>query len=146
MENFKKYFLGANSCESFVSHFGDCYLAEQGYNVYIIKGGPGTGKTTAINFLIKLFEKQGLKIALCAPAGRAAKRMEETTNMHASTIHKALGYNYEGGFSYNENCLLSPSLIIIDEASMLDVNIAASLFKFFPSQKIGRPNFSCNKS
>ena len=109
----------------------------------IITGGPGTGKSTILNAIIRLYaymnnltfpsDELSYKIMLVAPTGRAAKRMEETTNMHASTIHKALGYNYEGGFSYNENCLLSPSLIIVDEASMLDVNIAASLFKALPN-------------
>jgi exodeoxyribonuclease V alpha subunit len=109
----------------------------------IITGGPGTGKSTILNAIIRLYaymnkltfpcDELSYKVMLVAPTGRAAKRMEETTNMHASTIHKALGYNYEGGFSYNENCLLSPSLLIVDEASMLDVNIASSLFKALPN-------------
>ena len=110
----------------------------------IITGGPGTGKSTILNAIIRLYaymnnltfpsDELSYKILLVAPTGRAAKRMEETTHMHATTIHKALGYNYEGGFSYNENCLLSASLLIVDEASMLDVNIASSLFKALPNK------------
>lgn len=65
MENFKKYFLGANSCESFVSHFGDCYLAEQGYNVYIIKGGPGTGKSSLLKRIGAKALDKGLTVDLC---------------------------------------------------------------------------------
>lgn len=110
----------------------------------IITGGPGTGKSTILNAIIRLYaymnnltfpcDELSYKILLVAPTGRAAKRMEEATHMHATTIHKALGYNYEGGFSYNENCLLSASLLIVDEASMLDVNIASSLFKALPNK------------
>ncbi len=65
MENFKKYFLGANSSEKFVSHFGDCYLAEQGYNVYIIKGGPGTGKSSLLKRIGSKALDKGLKADLC---------------------------------------------------------------------------------
>jgi exodeoxyribonuclease V alpha subunit len=69
------------------------------------------------------------KVALASPTGRAAKRMSETSAFPAKTIHKLLGYNYEGAFSFDENNLLPYSLIIIDEASMLDVVLANSLFK-----------------
>lgn len=65
MENFKKYFLGANSCDGFVSHFGDCYLAEQGFNVYIIKGGPGTGKSSFLKQIGAKALDKGLKVDLC---------------------------------------------------------------------------------
>ncbi len=109
----------------------------------IITGGPGTGKSTILNAIIRLYaymnnlafpsDELSYKITLVAPTGRAAKRMTEATNMKAQTVHKTLGYNYDGGFSYNENCLLPVSLLIVDEASMLDVNIASSLFKALPN-------------
>ena len=69
---------------------------------------------------------------MMAPTGRAAKRMSEVTRFKATTIHRALGYNYEGGFTFSEDSPLSCSLAIIDEASMIDINLAASLFKAIP--------------
>ena len=109
----------------------------------IITGGPGTGKSTILNAIIRLYaymndlafpcDELSYKITLVAPTGRAAKRMTETTNMKAQTIHKTLGYNFDGGFSFDEYNLLPVSLLIVDESSMLDVNIAASLFKAIPN-------------
>lgn len=104
----------------------------------IITGGPGTGKSTILNGILNTYARlnniaisddvMGLKVLLVAPTGRAAKRMSETTHFKSSTIHKALGYSYDGGFTYNEHNQLGYSLIIIDEASMLDVLLANSLF------------------
>lgn len=109
----------------------------------IITGGPGTGKSTILKGILNVYarvndlslsdDEMSYKVLLVAPTGRAAKRMTETTNFKASTIHKVLGYNYEGGFSYNENSLLSCSLVIIDEASMLDIELASSLFRALPN-------------
>lgn len=65
MENFKKYFLGANSCDGFVSHFDDCYVTEQDFNVYIIKGGPGTGKSSLLKRIAAKALDKGLKVDLC---------------------------------------------------------------------------------
>lgn len=65
MENFKKYFLGANSCEKFVSHFSDCYLPEQNFNVYVIKGGPGTGKSSLLKRIGSRALDKGLQVDLC---------------------------------------------------------------------------------
>ena len=73
-----------------------------------------------------------MKVVMMAPTGRAAKRMCEVTSFKATTIHKALGYNYEGGFSFSEDAPLNCSLVIVDEASMIDINLAASLFKALP--------------
>lgn len=108
----------------------------------IITGGPGTGKSTIINGILRSYAKLNnlcfpcdelsYKVMMMAPTGRAAKRMTEVTNFKATTIHKALGYNYEGGFSFSEDCPLSCSLIIIDESSMIDINLAAALFKAIP--------------
>jgi len=95
-------------------------------NISIITGGPGTGKTTIINTISKIFIENGYNISLCAPTGRAAKRIEETTGIEAKTIHRMLGYipsSYDdiGHFEYNEDNPLDTDLIIIDEMSMVDV-------------------------
>lgn len=98
----------------------------------VITGGPGTGKTTTINFLIKLFEKQGLKIALCAPTGRAAKRMTELSKKEAKTIHRLLevGYVEEDilkEYSRTTAEPLAEDVIIVDEVSMVDAILMSSL-------------------
>ena len=101
----------------------------------IITGGPGTGKTTTINAIIKLFEMQNMEILLTAPTGRAAKRMTETTGMEAQTIHRLLELNgnpEEGGsmrFERNELNPLEADVIIIDEMSMVDIYLMYSLLK-----------------
>ncbi|MGP1432738.1 MAG: SF1B family DNA helicase RecD2 [Catonella sp.] len=101
----------------------------------IITGGPGTGKTTTINAIIKLFEMQNMEILLAAPTGRAAKRMTETTGMEAQTIHRLLELNgnpEEGGvmrFERNEENPLETDVIIIDEMSMVDTYLMYSLLK-----------------
>ena len=101
----------------------------------IITGGPGTGKTTTINAIIKLFEMQNMEILLAAPTGRAAKRMTETTGMEAQTIHRLLELNgnpEEGGsmrFERNEFNPLEADVIIIDEMSMVDIYLMYSLLK-----------------
>ena len=101
----------------------------------IVTGGPGTGKTTIVHAIIKLYLKlnndsQALasEIALLAPTGRAAKRMKETTLMPAQTIHKFLGYKGGNKFDYNKYNKTSAKLIIIDEASMMDLSLAHRLF------------------
>lgn len=99
----------------------------------VITGGPGTGKTTTINTIIKYFELEGLDIFLAAPTGRAAKRMSETTGYEARTIHRMLELNggIEGveGFERNEQNPLETDVIIIDEMSMVDINLMHSLLK-----------------
>ncbi|QQY79150.1 exodeoxyribonuclease V alpha subunit [Keratinibaculum paraultunense] len=98
----------------------------------VITGGPGTGKTTTINAIIKIFEKEGLKINLAAPTGRAAKRMTETTGREAKTIHRLLEYSFmeeEIPFGVNEDSPLDTDLLIIDEASMIDILLMNNLLK-----------------
>ena len=99
----------------------------------IITGGPGTGKTTTINTIIKYFEMEGMDIFLAAPTGRAAKRMSETTGFEAKTIHRLLELNggVEGnvGFERNEQNPLETDVIIVDEMSMVDITLMYSLLK-----------------
>ncbi len=103
--------------------------------ITIITGGPGTGKTTIINGILRLYayleninlEVPQNKIGLMAPTGRAAKRMFEATKVLAFTIHHHLGYSYEGDFEFDKTNLLSYDLIIVDEASMIDVILANQL-------------------
>ena len=99
----------------------------------VITGGPGTGKTTTINTIIRYFEMEGLDIYLAAPTGRAAKRMSETTGFEARTIHRMLELNggVEGsaGFERNETNPLETDVVIIDEMSMVDISLMNSLLK-----------------
>lgn len=99
----------------------------------VITGGPGTGKTTTINTIIKYFEMEGMDIFLAAPTGRAAKRMSETTGFEARTIHRMLelsgGMEGSAGFERNEQNPLETDVIIIDEMSMVDITLMHSLLK-----------------
>jgi len=105
--------------------------------VTVITGGPGTGKTTIIDGLMQVYSDiNGITasympehIKVMAPTGRAAKRMREILDFKATTIHKGLGMGYDGVFTYDENNLFSENLIIIDEASMIDIFLANSLLK-----------------
>ncbi len=101
--------------------------------VMLLTGGPGTGKTTIIKAVIRIFDKMGISVALAAPTGRAAKRMSETTQMEAKTIHRLLEMEFTSDdkprFRRNENNLLDEKVIIIDEASMVDTQLMASLLK-----------------
>jgi exodeoxyribonuclease V alpha subunit len=103
--------------------------------VMIITGGPGTGKTTIINAILKIFSRLGVKILLAAPTGRAAKRMNETTGHEAKTIHRLLEYSIQkGGFQKNEEKPLDCHLIILDESSMIDTILLYHLLKAIPPE------------
>ena len=100
--------------------------------VSVITGGPGTGKTTIINAIINIFERSGLKTAIAAPTGRAAKRITETSGRFAQTIHRLLEYYYseetdEMRFGKNAESQLEYDVILIDEASMIDVMLMVGL-------------------
>lgn len=114
-------------------HQKDALKEAVGRGLLVITGGPGTGKTTTINSIIKYFELEGLDIFLAAPTGRAAKRMSEMTGYEARTIHRMLELNggMEGtaGFERNENNPLETDVVIIDEMSMVDISLMNSLLK-----------------
>jgi exodeoxyribonuclease V alpha subunit len=101
--------------------------------VMVITGGPGTGKTTIINAVLKIFSKLKVRIMLAAPTGRAAKRMSEATGQEAKTIHRLLEYSIQkGGFQKNDEHPLSCDLLIVDEASMIDTILMHHLLKAIP--------------
>lgn len=105
--------------------------------VMVIMGGPGTGKTTTINTIVRIFEEEGMDILLAAPTGRAAKRMSETTGYEAQTIHRLLELNgaVDGDdrdgmhFERNELQPLEADVVIIDEMSMVDITLIHNLLK-----------------
>jgi exodeoxyribonuclease V alpha subunit len=97
--------------------------------VSVLTGGPGTGKTTAIQTLIGLLEAQRARYALASPTGRAAKRLSEATGRPASTIHRLLGFTPGEGFKHNAENPLPVDLLVVDEASMLDLILANQLLK-----------------
>lgn len=101
--------------------------------VSVITGGPGTGKTTIIRAILRIYAPLTKRILLAAPTGRAAKRMAETTGFEAKTIHRLLEYSMaHGGFQKNEEHPLNADLVIIDEASMLDLILMHHLLKAIP--------------
>jgi exodeoxyribonuclease V alpha subunit len=101
--------------------------------VVVITGGPGTGKTTIINAILKIFAKAGVKFMLAAPTGRAAKRMSEATGHEAKTIHRLLEYSIQkGGFQKNDKTPLKCDLLVVDEASMIDTILMHHLLKAVP--------------
>lgn len=105
--------------------------------VFILTGGPGTGKTTTINAMIRYFESEGLDFYLAAPTGRAAKRMTETTGYEAKTLHRLLELNgrsdeessFKAGFERNEDNPIEADVVIVDEMSMVDLFVFQALLK-----------------
>jgi exodeoxyribonuclease V alpha subunit len=99
----------------------------------VITGGPGTGKTTIVRFLAHVGVQGGRSLALCAPTGRAAQRLEQVTGHSASTIHRLLAYDpYKHGFRHGVGNPLAADWVIVDEASMLEVPLANCLLRALP--------------
>ncbi len=97
--------------------------------VTVLTGGPGTGKTTTVRTVIELLERYRCRYALASPTGRAAKRLSETTGRPAKTVHRLLGYNPAEGFQHDETRPLDVDMLVVDEASMLDLLLMNHLLK-----------------
>ena len=103
--------------------------------VMVITGGPGVGKTTLVNSIIQVLRAKEMKIALCAPTGRAAKRLSETTGLVAKTIHRLLKFNPgTGGFIHDDRNPLKGDIFIVDEASMIDQVLAQQFLQAIPQR------------
>ncbi len=100
--------------------------------VTVLTGGPGTGKTTTLRALLDLLDRYGTTYVLASPTGRAAKRLAEATGREAKTVHRLLEFNPGQGFGRDNDTPLATDMVIIDEASMLDLALANSLFKAVP--------------
>jgi exodeoxyribonuclease V alpha subunit len=104
-----------------------------GAGVSLLTGGPGTGKSRTVAALVTLLQSRGTEVALAAPTGRAAKRLEELTDHPAVTVHRLLGaQGTSGGFARNEEWPLDADVVVVDEASMLDVELTAALLEACP--------------
>ena len=103
------------------------------HKVLVITGGPGTGKTTLVRGILEMFAAQGKRCVLCAPTGRAAKRLAETTGREAKTIHRLLEFDpRQGGFKHDRDQPLDLDLLVVDEASMVDVPLMNKLAQAVP--------------
>jgi exodeoxyribonuclease V alpha subunit len=101
--------------------------------VLVITGGPGVGKTTIVNAILRILAAKGVRLLLCAPTGRAAKRMTETTGFEAKTIHRLLEVDPKGGgFKRGDDNPLDCDLLVVDETSMVDVMLMQALMKAVP--------------
>jgi exodeoxyribonuclease V alpha subunit len=101
--------------------------------VTIITGGPGVGKTTVVNGILRIVRAKGVKVLLCAPTGRAAKRLSETTGLEASTLHRLLEFDPKlMGFKRSQDAPLDAELLVVDEISMVDVVLMYQMLRAVP--------------
>ncbi len=104
------------------------------HKLFVLTGGPGTGKTTILRALVEVLKAKKVRVHLAAPTGRAAQRLAETTGGYAQTIHRLLKFEpARGGFTVNRSHPLNTDFLIVDEASMLDARMAAAVFQALPS-------------
>ncbi len=103
--------------------------------VLVVTGGPGVGKTTLVRSILTILTAKGVRVALCAPTGRAAKRLSETTGLEARTVHRLLETDpANGGFRRGAEAPLECDLLVVDETSMVDVPLMAALLRALPRQ------------
>ena len=101
----------------------------------VITGGPGVGKTTLVDAILRILVAKGVSVALAAPTGRAAKRLSESTGMEAKTIHRLLEVDpRHGGFKRDSDHPLDCDLLVVDETSMVDVPLMAALMTALPNR------------
>ena len=136
--NVKAYINAIEQSEniSYAEKQKDAIITAVNKGILVLTGGPGTGKTTTLNGIISMFEKEQLDIALCAPTGRAAQRMAEATGRNATTIHRLLEVEWGEGdrpeFKRNMRNPLDCQALIIDEMSMVDIFLFSSLLEALP--------------
>jgi exodeoxyribonuclease V alpha subunit len=102
------------------------------HRLLVITGGPGVGKTTILRAVLQILAAKKVRFLLCAPTGRAAKRMSEATGFEARTIHRLLEFQPGGGFARGEGNPLETDLVVVDESSMLDIGLASRLMGACP--------------
>jgi len=127
------------------SEQAEAVISITGHSISVLTGGPGCGKTTTLRILVRLFEAMNKTVMLAAPTGRAAQRMSEVIGRESKTIHRLLGWNPEkGNFDKNEATQLQTQVLVLDEASMIDISLASALFKAVPDKSqvilIGDPD------
>ena len=124
--------LAAQSAEELTQQQRGAVEAACVHKLGVLTGGPGTGKTTTLKLVIAALVSLQARVALCSPTGRAARRLAQATGRKASTIHRLLGYSPAEGFGHNEDNPLKLDILIVDEASMIDLQLFHHLLRALP--------------